>query len=185
MDMENKPNTRRAWLKGLKSEIMELRYQRLSDNEIKQKMRIAFRNYSTKIETMVGWSFWLIVLVLIGFGIHIGYAVLMWEAHLYEFSMYFSPYASMLIFAFLCVVLFGVLVFWLGYFVDFFRFHKILDDTLEEQFYLKLFKMFLVLSFLGFIVFMVMVFLVALQISEFYGIPLGRSLFETLREIID
>ncbi|MBX7491321.1 hypothetical protein [Helicobacter turcicus] len=183
MDMET--NTRRVWLKGLKSEIMELRYQKLSDKEIKQKMHTAFRNYSTKIEIAVSWGFWIIVLALVGFGIHIGYAVLMWEAHLYEFSVHFSPYASMLIFVFLCVALCGILAFWLGYFVDFFRFHKILDDTLEEQFYLKLFKMFLVLSFLGFIVFMVMVFFVGLQISEFYGIPLGRSLFGTLMEIID
>ncbi|WP_034288756.1 hypothetical protein [Helicobacter sp. MIT 11-5569] len=182
--MENKPNTRRSWLKGLKSEIMELRYQNLNDKEIKQKMRSAFRGYSTNIESAVSWSFWLIILALVGFGIHIGYAVLMWEAHLYEFIVHF-PYASMLIFALLCVALCAILVFWLEYFVDFFRFHKILDDSLEEQFYLKLFKTFLALSLVGFVVFMIMIFFVGLQISEFYQIPLGRSLFEILMEIID
>ena len=45
--------------------------------------------------------------------------------------------------------------------------------------------MFLILGLIGFIVFMVMVFCVGVQVSEFYGIPLGRSLFETLMEIID
>ena len=73
----------------------------------------------------------------------------------------------------------------LGYFVDLFKFYKSLDDTLEERFYLKLLKMFLILGLIGFIVFMVMVFCVGVQVSEFYGIPLGRSLFETLMEIID
>ncbi|WDL69347.1 hypothetical protein IP364_05400 [Helicobacter winghamensis] len=183
--MENKPKTRKIWLKELKSEIMELRHQNLSDKEIKRKMRLALREHSTRLEVVVGFVFWLIVLALVGFGIHIGYAVLMWEARLYEFSVYFSPYTSMLIFMFLCVVLCGILIVWFGYFADCFRFHKILDDTLEEQFYLKLFKTLLLLSLMGFVVFMIIVFFVGLQISDFYGIPLGRSLFETLMEIID
>ena len=183
--MENKPKTRKIWLKDLRSEIMELRHQNLSDQEIKRKMRLELHNHSTKLEVAMGFVFWFIVLALVGFGIHIGYAILMWEAHLYEFSVYFSPYTSMLIFMLLCVVLCGVLIVWFGYFVDCFRFHKVLDNTLEEQFYLKLFKMLLLLGLVGFVVFMVVVFFVALQISEFYGIPLGRSLFETLMEIID
>lgn len=183
--MKNEFNARNNWLKGLKSEIVELRYQKLSDREIKQKIHTEFQDYSTKKEVLAGWSFWLIILALIGFGIHIGYAVLMWEVHLYEFSVYFSPYTSMLIFVLLCVALCVVLMIWHCYFLDFFRFHKILDDTLEEQFYLRLFKKLLLLGLLGFVIFMVMVFFVALQISEFYGISLGRSLFETFMEIID
>ena len=176
---------RKTWLKGLKGEIMELLYEEQSYNAIKKQMRQKFYHYSSKTEIAVGILTCVIILALVGFGIHIGYAVLMWEAHFYEFSVHFSPYLSMLIFVILCVVLVGILTFWLGYFVDLFKFYKSLDDTLEERFYLKLLKMFLILGLIGFIVFMVMVFCVGVQVSEFYGIPLGRSLFETLMEIID
>ena len=176
---------RKNWLKGLKNEIMELLYQGQSNSAIKKQMRQRFYHYSSKVEVAVGILACGIILALVGFGIHIGYAVLMWEAHFYEFSVHFSPYLSMLIFVILCVVLVGILTFWLGYFVDLFKFYKSLDDTLEERFYLKLLKMFLILGLIGFIVFMVMVFCVGVQVSEFYGIPLGRSLFETLMEIID
>ena len=70
-------------------------------------------------------------------------------------------------------------------FIDFLKFYKTLDDALEEQFYLKLIKMFLLLGLIGFVVFMIMVFFVGMQIAEVYGMPLGSSLYEILGEIFD
>lgn len=76
-------------------------------------------------------------------------------------------------------------IFWLHFFIDFLKFYKTLDDALEEQFYLKLIKMFLLLGLIGFVVFMIMVFFVGMQIAEVYGMPLGSSLYEILGEIFD
>ncbi|WP_297731018.1 hypothetical protein [Helicobacter sp. UBA3407] len=177
--------TRKNWLKDLKLEIMELRYQGLQDNAIKKNMHKKFREYSSATELFVGFVFFIVLLNLAGFGLHIGYAVLMWEAHIYEFSTSFSPYVSMLIFGVLCIVLVGLFIFWLHFFIDFLKFYKTLDDALEEQFYLKLIKMFLLLGLIGFVVFMIMVFFVGMQIAEVYGMPLGSSLYEILGEIFD
>ncbi|WP_301009363.1 hypothetical protein [Helicobacter sp. UBA3407] len=177
--------TRKNWLKDLKLEIMELRYQGLQDNVIKKNMHKKFREYSSATELFVGFVFFIVLINLVGFGLHIGYAVLMWEAHIYEFSTSFSPYVSMLIFGVLCIVLVGLFIFWLHFFIDFLKFYKTLDDALEEQFYLKLIKMFLLLGLIGFVVFMIMVFFVGMQIAEVYGMPLGSSLYEILGEIFD
>lgn len=177
--------TRKNWLKDLKSEIMELRYQGLQDNAIKKNMHKKFREYSSTTELFVGFVFFMVLLNLVGFGLHIGYATLMWEAHIYEFSTDFSPYTSMLIFGVLCVALMGIFVFWLQFFIDFLKFYKTLDDALEEQFYLKLIKTFFILSLIGFVIFMIMVFFVGMQISEVYGMPLGRGLYEILGEVFD
>lgn len=127
----------------------------------------------------------MILLNLVGFGLHIGYVILMWEAHIYEFSAIFSPYVSMLIFGVLCVILVGLFVFWFQFFIDFLSFYKTLNDTVEEQFYLNLIKTFLILGLIGFVIFMIMVFFVGMQISEVYGVPLGRGLYEVLEEVFD
>lgn len=177
--------TRKNWLKDLKSEIMELRYQGLQDNAIKKNMHKKFREYSSTTELFVGFVFFMVLLNLVGFGLHIGYATLMWEAHIYEFSTDFSPYTSMLIFGVLCVALIGIFIFWLQFFIDFLKFYKTLDDALEEQFYLKLIKTFFILGLIGFVIFMIMVFFVGMQISEVYGMPLGRGLYEILGEVFD
>lgn len=176
---------RRSWLKNLKSEVMDLRSNGLEDNLIQKNMYKKFRQYSSGIEIFVGFIFFIILLNIIGFGLHIGYATLMWEVHIYEFSTSFSPYISMLIFGVLCVVLVGLFVFWLQFFIDFFSFYKTLDDTLEEQFYIKLIKIFFILGLIGFVIFMIMVFFVGMQVSEVYGMPLGRSLYEVLGEVFD
>nr|WP_304400167.1 hypothetical protein [Helicobacter rodentium] len=91
----------------------------------------------------------------------------------------------MLIFGVLCVALIGIFIFWLQFFIDFLKFYKTLDDALEEQFYLKLIKTFFILGLIGFVIFMIMVFFVGMQISEVYGMPLGRGLYEILGEIFD
>lgn len=177
--------TRKNWLKNLKSEIMELRCNGLEDSVIKKNMHKKFREYSSNVELMIGFVFFMLLLNLAGFGLHIGYAVLMWEAHIYEFSVNFSPYVSMIIFGILCVVLVGLFIFWLQFFVDCLVFYKTLSDVLEEQFYLKLIKTFLTLGLIGFVIFMVMIFFVGMQISEVYGMPLGRGLYEILEEVFD
>lgn len=183
--VEMTSKTRKNWLKNLNSEIMELRYSGLKESAIKKNMHKKFREYSSMIELFVGFLFFIVLLNLVGFGLHIGYAILMWEAHIYEFSTNFSPYMSMIIFGILCVVLVGLFVFWLQFFVDFLKFYKTLNDTLEEQFYLKVIKTFFILGLVGFVIFMIMVFFVAMQISEVYGMPLGHGLYQILGEIFD
>lgn len=177
--------TRKNWLKNLNAEIMELRYNGLKDSAIKRNMHKKFREYSSMTELFVGFLFFMVLLNLAGFGLHIGYAILMWEVDIYEFSTNFSPYISMVIFGILCIVLVGLFVFWIQFFADFLKFYKTLNDTLEEQFYLKVIKAFLILGFIGFVIFMIMVFFVGMQISEVYGMPLGRGLYEVLGEIFD
>ncbi len=185
MEVNSMSKARRAWLSGMKSEIMELRHLGESDFSIRKSMYAKFRNLSTKTERIMGWVCSFAVIALVCFGLHISYVLLMLEAHVYSFGAYLSPYVSLFIFVLLCVALLGIFAFYFGYFVDFCRFYKKLDDTLEEQFYLKLFKILLILGFIGFVVFMVMVFFIGLQVSEFYNMPLENSLFEVLREIVD
>ncbi|WP_232049083.1 hypothetical protein [Helicobacter canadensis] len=177
---------RKEWIKNLKSQIMDLQSAGKSDKEIKKQIRGEFTRYSTTLEKIIQIIF---IVLLIGFvllGIHIGYTILLWEANLYAYNdSLWSPYVSMLIFGVVCVLLFMIFSFWFGLFMDWLVYHKILNDSLNENFYLKLLRALLVLACLGFIIFMVMVFVVGWQISEFYGMPLGRSLFETFMEIVD
>lgn len=181
-----KIHSRKEWIRNLKSQIMGLYSTGKSDKEIKKQIRGEFNKYSTTPEKIIQVIFAVLLIGFILLGIHIGYTILLWEANLYAYNnSLWSPYVSMLIFGIVCVLLFMIFSFWFGFFMDWLLYHKVLNDSLDENFYLKLFKALLVLTCLGFIVFMVMVFVVGWQISEFYGMPLGRSLFETFMEIID
>lgn len=181
-----KLQNRKEWLKNLKSEIVESRSNGRSDREIKRQVKGEFARYSMGLERVIQAVFIALLVAFVLLGIHIGYTILLWEANIYAYSdSVWSPYVSMLLFGAVCVLLFAIFSFWFGFFVDWFVYHKILNDSLDENFYLKLLKALLVLACLGFIIFMVMVFVVGWQISEFYGMPLGRSLFETFMEIMD
>lgn len=186
MNLANQKRNRKEWIKNLKSQIIELVSTGKTDKEIRKQIKQEFAKYSTKLESIISIVFIALLVVVVLLGVHISYTILLWEANIYAYSDgIWSPYVSMLLFGLGCVLLFVIFSFWFGFFVDWFCCNKILNDSLDENFYLKLFKTLLILACLGFIIFMVMIFVVGWQISEFYGMPLGRSLYETFMEIID
>ena len=177
--------SRKIWIKNLKTQITSLRLLDKNDKEIKKQTQKEFTQHCTFVELCVQKIFLVLLFAFALLGIHIGYAILMWEMHIYEFSSNFSPYTSMLLFALISLLLLGIFGFWFGFFMDWLKYYKIINDALEEHFYLKLFKALSILAFIGFIIFMVMVFAIGWQISEIHQIPLGKSLLNTFIEIID
>ncbi len=182
---ETMKESRKNWIKNLKAQIVNLRLLDKNDKEIKKQTNKEFTQHCTFIELCVQKIFMVLLITFVLFGVHISYAILMWEMNIYEFSTSFSPYISMLIFASISILLLGIFVFWFSFFVDWLKYYKIINDALDEHFYLKLSKALLILTFIGFIIFMIMIFVVGWHISEIHQIPLGRSLFDTFMEIID
>ncbi|WP_233704102.1 hypothetical protein [Helicobacter mesocricetorum] len=177
--------SRKMWIKNLRTQITNLRLLDKSDKEIKKQTKKEFTQHCTFTELCMQKIFIMLLIGFVFFGMHISYAILMWEMHIYEFSINFSPYTSMILFALIGILLLGIFTFWFSFFVDWLRYYKIINDGLEEHFYLKLCKALLILAFIGFIIFMIMVFAVGWQISNLHQIPLGKSLFNTFIEIID
>ena len=177
--------SRKAWLKDLKSQIIDLRNEGKEDTQIRKIICKEFSSYLSTTEFWIQKLFFLLLFIFVILGFHISYIVLMWGANLYDFNAILSPYISIFLFGLIGITLLFIFGIWISFFIDWFIFYKALDESLDEQFYLKLLRNFIILMLIGFVIFMILVFLVGIQISNLYGIPLEEIIKQALWEIFD
>lgn len=183
--MEAQTLSRKAWIKNLSGYIAQKREEGLSESAIKKHIKEEFKK-RTKIGESIAFLLASILLfVLVGFGIHFSSVMLMWEADIHAVNLGFSPTYSLLLMLLCGVLILIIVVSYAKFFVDWFKYHKSLDESLDESFYLRLFRIIALLGLIAFVVIMVVVIMASMQIAREYGVDFTDVLIRAVGEIFD
>ncbi|CAM2945970.1 hypothetical protein [Helicobacter burdigaliensis] len=183
--METQVLNRKTWIKNLGSYIAKKREGGLSESAIKKHIKEEFKKRSTWGENIAFLVASFLLFALIGFGIHFSSVMLMWEADIHAVNLGFSPTYSLVLMLLCGVLIFGLVLVYAKFFLDWFKYHKTLDESLDESFYLRLFRVIALLGLIAFAILMIVVILASMQIASEYGVDFSNVFIRAIGELFD